>query len=89
MNPTTPGGARVWYAFFNMLWTSAFIVAIGICTIAGSVGYWYFTPNEEKGKKNVVKPALRNCFRYHLGSLAFGSFILAVVQLIKWFLYYL
>ena len=28
-------------------------------------------------------------FRYHLGSVAFGSFILAVVQFIKWWLYWL
>jgi len=36
-----------------------------------------------------VRPGFYNCFRYHLGSIAFGSFILAVVQFIKWWLYWL
>jgi hypothetical protein len=77
------------YAFFSLLWNNALLIAIGQCTIAGAVGYWYFTPNEKKGQEPVVRPAVRNCFRYHLGSLATGAFILAVVQFINWCLYYL
>jgi hypothetical protein len=77
------------FAFFSLLWNNAFIIAVGQCTIAGAVSYWYFCPNTEKGQKPAIKPALRNCFRFHLGSLAFGSFILAVVQFIKWWMYYL
>jgi hypothetical protein len=80
---------RFAFAFFSMLWNNAFIIAVGQCTIAGAVGVWYFTPNTEKGTKPAVRTGLRNCFRYHLGSLAFGSFILAVVQFIKWYMYYL
>jgi hypothetical protein len=36
-----------------------------------------------------VKAATRISFRYHLGSLAFGAFILAVVQFIKYMAMYL
>ena len=30
----------------------------------------------------------RNVFRYHLGSLAFGSFIIAVIQFIRYLMKY-
>jgi hypothetical protein len=81
--------ARFAYAFFSLLWTNALIIAVGQCTVAGAVAYWYFTKNEEKGLNPTIRPALRNCFRYHLGSLCFGSFILACVQFVKWWMYYL
>lgn len=77
------------FTFFSLLWNNAFIIAVGQCTVAGAVGIWYFTPNDQKGSKPAVKPAFTNCFRYHPGSLAFGAFILAVVQFIKYCLRYL
>ena len=73
-----------WFMFFMMLWISAWQVAVSQCTIAGACATWYFTPETEKGTKPAVRTGLTNCFRYHLGSLAFGSFILAVVQFVKW-----
>jgi hypothetical protein len=82
-------GREFAFAFFSFLWNNAFICACCTMTIAGAVGFWYFTPNDEKGTRAAVRPAFTNCFRYHLGSIAFGSFILAVVQFIKWWLYYL
>jgi len=83
------GSPQFWFCLFVLLWNNAFMIAVGQCTIAGSVGIWYFTPNAVKGSKPSVLPAVKNCFRYHAGSLAFGSFILAVVQLIKYALLYL
>lgn len=77
------------YAFFSMLWTSAWFVAILITTLAGAVGIWYFTVKAQKGKVSVCRPSFKICWRYHLGSLAFGSFVLAVVQMIKWTMYYI
>lgn len=71
-------------SLFSYLWNAAFLVAVGQCTIAGAVGVWYFTISEEKRKAKSVRTGLYNCFRYHLGSLAFGSFILALVQFIRY-----
>ncbi|CAD7940129.1 unnamed protein product [Amoebophrya sp. A120] len=76
------------YVFFSLLWNNALIVALGQCTIAGAVAVWYFTPNDSKGYNAAVLPSLKNCFRYHFGSLCFGAFILAVVQFIKYALEY-
>ncbi|CAE8704708.1 unnamed protein product, partial [Polarella glacialis] len=75
-------------SFFVFLWSNALNIAIGQCVIAGAVGVWFFTPNFEKGKRGAIKRSCWNVFRYHLGSLAFGSFIIAVIQFIRALLYY-
>jgi hypothetical protein len=80
---------RFWFEFFAYLWNAAFLVAIGQCVIAGAVGVWFFAPEGQRSNQPSVRIALKNCFRYHLGSLAFGSFILALVQFIKWICRYL
>jgi hypothetical protein len=75
-------------SFFVFLWNNALNVAIGQCIIAGAVGVWFFTPNAEKGTQRAVRPAIWNVFRYHLGSVAFGAFIIAVIQFIRYLMYY-
>lgn len=76
-------------SFFVFLWNNALNVAIGQCIIAGAVGVWFFTPNKEKGKKRAIATSVYNVFRYHLGSLAFGSFIIALIQFIRYCMKYL
>mmetsp|Transcript_2356 Transcript_2356/g.5416 ORF Transcript_2356/g.5416 Transcript_2356/m.5416 type:complete len:931 (+) Transcript_2356:71-2863(+) len=80
--------ARFVISFFVYLWNNAFLIALGQCAIAGAVGVWFFTPNEKKGWLEPVSRSVYNCFRFHTGSLAFGAFILAVVQLIRYLLMY-
>lgn len=76
------------YSFFSYLWNNAFIIAMGQCIIAGAVGAWFFTQNKEKGRTSPVWQAVKITLRYHLGSLAFGAFIIAVVQFIRYVLMY-
>lgn len=44
-------GRRFAFIFFSFLWNNAFISACCTMTIAGAVGFWYFTPNDEKGSR--------------------------------------
>merc|ERR1712187_658730 len=81
--------ARFAYSFFSFLWNNAFLVACGQCTIAGAVGIWFFTKNSEKRNVRKVRTSMWNVIRYHCGSLAFGSLILAIVQFIRFFMQYL
>lgn len=81
--------ARFAASFFVFLWNNALNVAIGQCIIAGAVGVWFFTPNAEKGNRRAIATSVYNVFRYHLGSLAFGSFIIAVIQFIRYCMKYL
>jgi len=76
------------YAIFMFLWNNAFLIAIGQTVVAGAVCVWFFAPHAEKRKKASVCAACKTVFRYHLGSLAFGSFILAVVQFLRFLAYY-
>merc|ERR1719261_734085 len=71
---------------------NAWMIALGQTTIAGAVAYWYFRPNGEKASitnGSTVPRGFKNAITYHLGSLALGSFIIAVIQLIKYYLLYL
>eukprot|EP00698_Gefionella_okellyi_P009522 TRINITY_DN2428_c0_g1_i1.p1 TRINITY_DN2428_c0_g1~~TRINITY_DN2428_c0_g1_i1.p1 ORF type:complete len:647 (+),score=142.72 TRINITY_DN2428_c0_g1_i1:61-2001(+) len=76
------------YHLFGGLWTFNWIIAIGYTVIAGAVGAWYFTyPDPVTGSKSAagfpVARSLKNTFVYHLGSLAFGALIIAIVQFIR------
>jgi len=79
------------YEFFSLLWVNAFVIACGQCIIAGAVGVWYFTPNTDKGNlgTRAVRSGVFNTLAYHLGTMAFGSLVLAIVQFIKWVMRYL
>ena len=57
--------------------------------IAGSVAQWYFTRDKKQIPFFTVGKSLWRCFRYHLGSLAFGSLILAIVYFIRIVLVYI
>jgi choline transporter-like protein 2/4/5 len=81
------------YHFFGFLWTNQFFQGIGIMTISGSIAQWYFDSgdkdeNTKSDSKNVPK-ALYRTLRYHLGSVAFGSLIIAIVQFLRACLMYL
>ncbi|CAE7381937.1 slc44a2 [Symbiodinium natans] len=76
-------------SFFVFLWNNALNIAFGQFMIAGSVAAWFFTPNRLKGKRGSVKKSAYFAFRFHFGSLAFGSFIIAVVQFVRYMLLYL
>jgi len=73
------------YHLFGYFWTLAFALAIGYTAIAGAVSSWYFSkPGDKKSPpKHAVVLATWRVFRYHLGSLAFGSLIVAIVQIIR------
>ncbi|XP_071476563.1 choline transporter-like protein 1, partial [Diadema antillarum] len=68
-----------WYYIFGFLWVTQFILACQQCTIAGAVADWFFT----RDKRSLRIPILKSIARiicYHLGSLAFGSLLIAIVM---------
>ncbi|XP_048043350.1 choline transporter-like protein 2 isoform X2 [Megalobrama amblycephala] len=78
------------YNVFLFFWCANFVTALGQMTLAGAFAsyYWAF-------KKPQDMPAFPLCaslgrsLRYHTGSLAFGSLILAIVQIIRVLLEYI
>jgi len=82
-----------WVFLFGYLWINAFIGACNMFIIASAACIWYFSPRdpESDGDKLVTKAVSRSvwrCFCNHLGTLAFGSFLLATVQLAQMIMKY-
>ena len=75
--------------FFGTLWGHAFILAMGNLVVAGATAEWFLADD----KKFLSMPALSSLHRtvrYHIGTAAVGSFLIAVVQMIRWaFRYYM
>merc|ERR1719188_2460721 len=57
--------------------------------IAAAVGIWFFTPKKDRGRKSPVPKGVWMVLRYHLGSLVFGAFIIAVIQFIRYIMKYM
>lgn len=73
----------LYYFLFALLWTNALIQAIGIFIIASCCCMWYYKHGPEDVLDSPVSRSFVMSLRYHFGSLAFGSFILAVVQFLQ------
>ena len=86
------------FHFFGLLWSQSFLNAVVICTTAGAVSKWYWCQDHRHWGSHhrpghedehwVVFHSFRRAMRYHAGSLAFGSFIIAVVQMMRFALAY-
>jgi hypothetical protein len=88
------------FNLFHLFWVVQFIIYLTYLVFAGAVAEWYFSTTDDKGKKEIgaqgdkLSPTpcrdsfYRTC-RFHLGSIAFGSFIIAVIQLIRAAVHYI
>ena len=76
------------YHLFGLLWLANFIVACQHMVIAGAVAGWYFT-RDKSDLKLPILASFKRLVIYHLGSVAFGSFIIALVQLVRMILAYI
>ena len=83
-----------WYLFFHLLWVVQFLFYFSYLAFVGATADWYFTPRQENGKKKRGKgddaltkwpifSSICRTFRYHLGTVAVCSFIIAVIQFIR------
>ncbi len=71
-------------------WLTAFIIGLNEMTVSGSFGSWYWTKysNIDKHLKDklpafaVIGSFLRSVF-YHAGTIAFGSFLIAICKLLR------
>uniref|UniRef100_A0A8C2LUH2 Choline transporter-like protein n=1 Tax=Cricetulus griseus TaxID=10029 RepID=A0A8C2LUH2_CRIGR len=72
------------YNLFALLWLVNFVIALGQCTLAGAFASYYWAMRKpEDIPKCPLFIAFGRAVRYHTGSLALGSLILASVQVFK------
>ena len=73
-----------WYHLFALFYIDAFISAFSQFIYASSASIWYF--NHDKGTEgHLILTSFSRAFKYHLGSIAFGSLIIAIVRFIMFF----
>ncbi|XP_052034777.1 choline transporter-like protein 5 [Apodemus sylvaticus] len=78
------------YNLFAFLWLINFVIALGQCALAGAFASYYWAMRKpEDIPRYPLFTAFGRAVRYHTGSLAFGSLILASVQMFKVIVEYL
>ncbi|KAL8610617.1 hypothetical protein ACOMHN_006336 [Nucella lapillus] len=73
------------YYLLGIIWVSQFLLGCERLIISSAVALWYF----RRDKSTLGAPILKSIYRlirYHLGSVAFGSLIIALVVLARWML---
>ena len=73
----------VLFQLFMLFWINAFIYGVVQFIIGASACIWYFEVSGDTGGSGTVGRGLYWAFRYHLGSVAFGSAVIAICQLIR------
>uniref|UniRef100_A0A1A8MAZ0 Choline transporter-like protein 2 n=2 Tax=Nothobranchius TaxID=28779 RepID=A0A1A8MAZ0_9TELE len=78
------------YNVFLFFWCANFVTALGQVTLSGAFAsyYWAFKKPDDIPAYPIFS-SLGRALRYHTGSLAFGSLILSLVQVIRVILEYL
>jgi len=77
----------MWYFLFGLFWVVAFFISMQQFLIASMTVMWYFSGqgaemSDQPGDVSLCR-AIGWGMWYHLGSIAFGSFIIAVVTMIR------
>ena len=68
-----------WFHLFSLFYIYALISSFSQFIYASSASIWYF--NNDKGTEgHLILKSFKRAFRYHFGSIAFGSLIIAIVR---------
>jgi choline transporter-like protein 2/4/5 len=88
---TTTGSIRIawnetlqymsFYHLFGIFWTTQFVAGFGVMVTAGAVASFYWQRDDMP--RAPIRKSMGRAIRYHLGSIALGSFIVAVVQFVR------
>ena len=74
-----------WYNLFALFYVNALLSAFSQFIYASCASIWYF--NHEKGTEgHIIFTSFKRAFKYHFGSIAFGSLIIAIVRFLMFFL---
>ncbi len=78
-----------YYHLVALVWVTAFIIGILQFVIAATAAQWYFSWGTDQSGSGSTCKSLYWVFRYHLGSLAFGSLILTIVVFVRFIFEYM
>lgn len=79
----------LWFHWVGLVWVSHFLLACQQMTVAGAVVTYYFTRDKARLPATPILSSVLRLLRYHLGTVAKGSFIITLVQVPRLLLLYL
>ncbi|XP_075987480.1 choline transporter-like 2 isoform X4 [Anticarsia gemmatalis] len=82
----------VWLHLVNLLgffWTMFFISGVSDMMLASTFSTWYWTYEKKNLPFFTLTSGIFRTLRYHLGTVAFGSLIIAIVRVIRVILEYI
>ncbi|XP_066901470.1 choline transporter-like protein 1 [Halyomorpha halys] len=71
-----------WYNLLAMFWMTQFCIGCQHMVIGGAVATWFFTRDKSE-LSHPIKTSTKRLIKYHLGSVAFGSLLIALVQFVR------
>ncbi|GIY91908.1 choline transporter-like protein 4 [Caerostris extrusa] len=78
------------YNLFGLFWGLFFSVGIGQVALSGAFASYYWTKDKTRDIPTcAIGSGLYRCMRYHMGSVAFGSLLIATVRMIRVMLEYI
>ena len=72
----------MWASLFYFFWISAFLMAAAQYVLIVAVCSWYFTENSDRRGDFSITRGYIWLWRYNVGSVLFGSVLIAVVCMI-------
>ncbi|RZC36197.1 choline transporter-like protein 1, partial [Asbolus verrucosus] len=78
-------GVMIFTIVFNVImtsWTMHFVTGLQYMVISGSVAAWYFAKNKQYLDAPICT-SIHNAFKFHVGTVAFGSSILIIMDIIR------
>nr|Q9I9B9.1 RecName: Full=Choline transporter-like protein 1; AltName: Full=Solute carrier family 44 member 1 [Torpedo marmorata]CAB75556.1 CTL1 protein [Torpedo marmorata] len=77
------------YHLVGLIWISEFILACQQMTIAGAVVTYYFTRDKHNLPATPILASMCRLIKYHLGTVAKGSFIITLIKIPQMILVYI
>ena len=79
------------FDLFMFFWTTEFIQAIGVMVVGGTISHWYFGTTDTGVKPGASHHGQSHpcccswwiALRFHMGSAAFGSFLIALITMVR------
>ena len=71
------------YNLFGFFWGLFFLEALDQMVLAGAFASWYWVLDKRDVPSTPLLASFYRVFRYHLGTLAFGSLIIAIIRMIR------
>ena len=72
-----------WFNLFGFFWAMNFVTAYAELVLAGVFATWYWTFNKSDVPYFTLGNSIMNAFVFHLGTVAFGSLIIAIIKMVR------